>query len=467
MDTIAQLFRFAYVGGAIPLDKAQRLYRGLVWVFLGPVVMVIVGWLCNLAGLKGAVIVLSLILAALTTIVWFEPVRLALVAVVGAVAGALPNLPGNATSASVAQKFLLVYVDVFGKVLLWGSALLFTLGTIPFGENPFVIFGITAGLLLLAFMQWQWKIGSDRGKRLFYGYVCAMIILFIFSLVPGPVWEKYSPSGWNPTEIGTTQTEDTLHEIRKELKKKEEKSVDEVLRPILKKLRNGDILTPKEENLLRQKGVLPKVEEPSAGTAAAAKPGSSSPSVASVLEWKNNHWFWILIACGFAFLAPAVSSEKVAKFLPGVAGVVLLMLFIVLPIIGWFGGSGSPKPERVAEAAYKQPSPVLPNDAPDLPRAWNADGTMTDVGGWPRVQIPLYGNSVSVPAVFRHHLVWGGSGFEVRCIYSDGREGVLGDRKNPCNDGDIVSYYFRDARSVKEGDIPLIAAYAYARMGEK
>src|SRR3989344_1218302 len=129
MDSITQLFRLAYTGGAIPLDKAQRLYRWLMWLFLAPVGIVLIGWLCNLAGWRGISIILALILTVLIIIVWFEPVRLALVAVAGAVAGALPNLPGNATSMSVAQRFLSVYVDTFGKVLLWGSVLLFTLGT--------------------------------------------------------------------------------------------------------------------------------------------------------------------------------------------------------------------------------------------------------------------------------------------------------------------------------------------------
>lgn len=374
MESIVQLLRLAHAGGALTLVQAQRLYRKLVWSFLGVVTIVLVGWLFNLAGWRNVPIILSLVLTALTIIVWFEPVRLALVAGAGAAAGALPKVPG--TPATVSEKFMSVYVDLLGKTLLWSSVLLFTLGTIPFGGNPFVIFGITAGLLLLTFIQWQWKMGTDSGKKLFRLYVCAMLVMFALSLIPGPTWVKYAPYGWDPTEIGTTRTEQTLYKIKKARMEMKEEADDEVLGRILKKVRRGEPLTADEEGLLNQK---------------------ETPTKA--------------------------------------------------------------KPEK---AALSMPVRALPNDAPNLPRAWLADGSPSDMTKWPRVLVPPHGDSVPVPSVAGGHIVWGGSGFKIRYRYSDGRECALGDTSSSCGDGNIVEGFARN-----EGDTPLYASYAYASKGEK
>ncbi len=256
MDSILVLMQHAYSGAGLTLVQAQRLYRFLPWALVGAVGIVIVGWVCNLVGWRGVSIVLSLVLTALTVTIWFEPKRLVVVAGAGAAAGAIPHTNGTATDG--ATEFVLFYVDLLGKVLLWGSVLLFVLGTIPFGENPFVIFSITAGLLLLVFINWQWKIGTTHGKRLFYWYVCAMMIVFIASLVPGAVWVKYMPYGWNPTEIGTTPTEDTLYAIKRAKMEKKEEAEDQILQRILKKIRASEATTPEEEAFLRQKDAQPK-----------------------------------------------------------------------------------------------------------------------------------------------------------------------------------------------------------------
>ncbi len=251
MDSIVQIFRLFFAGGALPLGVARRAYTALWLILAGAVGIVLVGWGCNLAGYKGVSIALSLLLTVLVTIFWFEPVKVSIVAGVGAVAGALPGVHGNPLS--VTQKLLSIYVDILGKVLLWGSILLFITGTVPLGEKPSAIFGITAGILLLALIQWQWK-AKTWWKYVFYLYVVAMITGFAATLVPGPIWVKYTPLEGNPVyEIGTTQTEKTLFEIKREQAKNKEEAENNILQGILAKVRRKEKLTPEEEKHLQKK----------------------------------------------------------------------------------------------------------------------------------------------------------------------------------------------------------------------
>lgn len=270
MDTVLQLFRLAYAGGAPTLAEARRLYACLILILMGAVGIVLIGWGFNLADIKWVSIFLSLLLTFLAIVFWFEPMRLAMVAVVGAVAGALPRVPGTATS--VAERFLRIYVDLLGKILLWGSVLLFVLGTVPFGENPSVIFGLTAGLLLLAFIQWQWGIGGDRGKRWFYLYVCAQMMVFGLSLVPGPTWVKYMPYGWNPKNIGTTKTEETLYRLERLQQEMRDADRAEELERIAAKIAKREALTEKEQDFIARAKAQAKTSSMPTATAAKTSP---------------------------------------------------------------------------------------------------------------------------------------------------------------------------------------------------
>lgn len=186
--------------------------------------------------------------------------------------------------------------------------------------------------------------------------------------------------------------------------------------------------------------------------------GVSGVSKLKDLVWDN--WLSILVAAGFLWAIVELS----ATWLGSAAHVLRLLLRWGIPILfigslvlsWWFTPT-----QKVAVAVQRPPAPmaqrVLPQDAPDLPWAWKLEKSK-----WPRVHVPPHGNSVRVPGIFGGHVVWGGSGFKVHCVYADGREGIVGDPTKPCNDGDIVESYARN-----DGDTPIYAAYAYARAGEK
>jgi hypothetical protein len=213
-----------------------------------PIIVVLVGWGLNLAGLREACILLSLILAVATAIVWMDPVRLFFVTIAGAVVGALSKSP--TTARTMAGKFLTAYADILGGVLLWGTIMLFILGTIPFRERPGMIFILTAGTLLLALMSWQWKIKSTKSRKLLYWFVVGMMVLSVARLIPGPIWDKYSPFGWNPTKMGTSQVEDTLYAIEEAKRDRQDQMVAERLQVILAEIKAGYAISPEEQSFV-------------------------------------------------------------------------------------------------------------------------------------------------------------------------------------------------------------------------
>ncbi|MFH1178616.1 MAG: hypothetical protein V1711_02760 [bacterium] len=175
---------------------------------------------------------------------------------------------------------------------------------------------------------------------------------------------------------------------------------------------------------------------------------------ASGMVW--SHWFWVLVLAGILyFLAGKVDNASATKMLRGILVSALLAFFIILP--AWFGivdWYNNPKSSQRSEIPLAS---VLPQNAPNIPWAWHMEQSK-----WPRVLVPPHGDSVHVPGIFGGHIVWGGSGFKVHVLYSDGRECVLGNTNAPCEDGNIVAGYAHN-----EGGTPLYASYAYARKGEK
>ncbi len=177
-----------------------------------------------------------------------------------------------------------------------------------------------------------------------------------------------------------------------------------------------------------------------------------------------SHWLPILTGLSILLLLVSLYSnvlgEERAKTFKKALILTAVVLFIEIPFGGRMMSPTVEKPQPVAQRVV--PMRALPRNTLNLPRAWNADGTITDMSKWPRVRVPPHGNSVRVPNIFGGHLVWGGSGFKVHCVYADGHEGIIGNTNDPCSDGNIVSMYAHN-----DGGVLLYASYAYAKMGEK
>ena len=183
-------------------------------------------------------------------------------------------------------------------------------------------------------------------------------------------------------------------------------------------------------------------------------------------DWSSDYWLQILIICGILYLLIVLNAESLggttARTLQGVLTVGAFLLLIGFPTWSWIVG-GPASATASLHVPQQESAQAIPRDAPELPWAWNKDGSPTDMSKWPMVKIPADGgDSVHVPNIPGGHVVWAGSGFTVHCVYADGQEGIVGDEDNPCSDGDIVKSYAHN-----EGETELYASYAYARQSEK
>ncbi len=177
-----------------------------------------------------------------------------------------------------------------------------------------------------------------------------------------------------------------------------------------------------------------------------------------VAAFMSEHWLWFIVP--FVLVAIAVALGKVwvsDRKVEAIVGLGAIVLAVVIVPQVWVLLTNENDPVAPSSPPVRA---ALPSNAPDVPRAWNPDGSQTDTTKWPRVVVPPHGRSVLVPNIAGGHAVWGGSGFKVRCVYGDGHEGVVGE--GTCNDGDIVGSY-----AVNQTGVELYASYAYARQGEK
>jgi hypothetical protein len=270
-------------------------------------------------------------------------------------------------------KFLSVYVDVLGKVLLWGAIFLFILGTVPFGEKPTVIFTLTAGVILLVLMDWQWHFSAKMSRKLIYTFVVGTMIASGLMLIPGAVWVKYLH--WDPESAKTSSTAEKLYVLDKAMRDTADEDRAKELDRITDKVTKRKALTAEEK----------------------------------------------------AFVAGARKAGP--------------------------GEQAAPK----APVTTASPTRGLPNDATDLPRAWNPDGSMTDVTTWPYVNAPHGKDTVMVPTMIGYHIVWDGIGITVYCRYADNHTEV-----EPCTEGPQVGQYAHN-----NGQSDVKASYAFAKKGEK
>lgn len=134
------------------------------------------------------------------------------------------------------------------------------------------------------------------------------------------------------------------------------------------------------------------------------------------------------------------------------------VLGVVIVLASWLVRLSREKAPAVVAEVLKTSS-TLPQDTPALPRAW-INGTRTDPSTWGKVKVPAKGDSKHVPAVYGMHVVWGGAGFSVRCVYASGRIGIVSE--GTCGDGDLIESYAHN-----DGNTDLYASYAYGLAGEK
>lgn len=181
-------------------------------------------------------------------------------------------------------------------------------------------------------------------------------------------------------------------------------------------------------------------------------PVTETPQLSGVGSKVLKNWLPLTAIVVLLFIVIALNAKKleaVATVLLWSLGVLTVGAIIVAIVSVWTTRNTAP-----------QAAVALPQDTPNLPRAWKADGTATDMSTWLKLKVPAHGDSQHVPGLYGGHVVWGGSGFSVRCVYADGHEGVVSE--GTCGDGNIAKSYARN-----NGGTDLWASYAYAKADEK
>ncbi len=125
-------------------------------------------------------------------------------------------------------------------------------------------------------------------------------------------------------------------------------------------------------------------------------------------SWSWNHWLPLLIIWGIVIALIEVNGWP--KGLHWAAFGVMLLLFVVLPFIGWVNEPPKP-PKQVARLTLLVPA-----------------------NGYSDHVLPPVGYATT----FRGH------GYTIHCVYSDGTEGIVGDQTRPCKNGNMLYQYVRD-----------------------
>ncbi|HLB50552.1 MAG TPA: hypothetical protein VJL38_00025 [Patescibacteria group bacterium] len=257
----------------VPHLNVQVYYRvlRLARIALG---IIVGGFVLNLIGLKEVNLLLAILFTVGTAVVWFQPRFLIPITEAGVVVGAIapPTIPQTIMSA------LELYVRVLGHILLWGSLLLFIMGTLSFRGNPMAIFVIVAGFILLALIGAMWGKGNGVwGRRMVKGYVVIMIIVSFLSLISGPRWVKIigiDPNGLMEPSV----MEEALHGFKKSAAEAQDKKDAEKLRGLTRKVNRGENLTNEEKAFVR------KMDEKAKRN---SLPGALSSTDESGRRWEN------------------------------------------------------------------------------------------------------------------------------------------------------------------------------------
>ncbi len=135
---------------------------------------------------------------------------------------------------------------------------------------------------------------------------------------------------------------------------------------------------------------------------------------ADVGSLSRKYWLPLLVIWGVGAALIALNPETVKKA-AGVLQLVLFgamfMLFIGFSVIGWFGGSSSPRMD-----VNKQSEKVL------------------------TLSMPANGDSPRLRGDAGQKISFTGTGFTTHCVYADESEGVVGDPVRPCKDGQLYVF---------------------------
>ena len=259
LDFILMILGIGSRGTSYSLARAISAYYWLVFILITTIGLISIGFGLNLLGVKGINLFLSLIFTITTIIIWSRPINLAIVAGIGAI---VEKLKENQTFSQGAEKFLGYYVQLLQQALLWGSIILFFLGTLSFQENPKAFIGILTAIILTSLVKIVWGIGGELGKKFIYYYAAVMIAAFALTLIPSQLWIKVT--GYDVKGIiHTSESEKIVTEMENLQEENADKKKVARLRQIKEKISRDETLLPSEKAFFksvleeRQKNSIP------------------------------------------------------------------------------------------------------------------------------------------------------------------------------------------------------------------
>jgi hypothetical protein len=191
----------------------------MMFFLVYPIGLVLAEYGLHYWGMGTADLVIAVISAVVVFIIWAEP---GIVLTVSGAEAAIA-IADKTTRSHVVDEVKKIffkdgwYLAVLKNVLLASIFLPYVLGTLPLGVTPAAFFGLLGAVMFLGVCIWKWPtvFAGHKGKRIAFGYAVVTIVFWLLSLVPGPVWVKYMPGGWDPSIAKPTKTEDAVYRLEK------------------------------------------------------------------------------------------------------------------------------------------------------------------------------------------------------------------------------------------------------------
>lgn len=246
---LTSLIHLARRTGLFTEEEMTAAYNWL-WIKLGCALAVCaVAFLLNVSfGWKLPSLLFALVFAIVAFYVWAKPLHVLGVAGTGLVA----KIVTHADIATEVEKVLGIYLELLKWVLIVGGVFLLTTGTFSFKGNPVAGLSLLVSLGVVGLFIWKWPdvfVGT-WGRRFFYTSALLIAIFSFMSIIPGPVWTKYT--GWDPLTAKPTNTEEALYRLNQ--KRREIADTDRAteLERITGKIIRHEALTQAEERFIAE-----------------------------------------------------------------------------------------------------------------------------------------------------------------------------------------------------------------------
>lgn len=225
-------------------ERLNELYLAGWRSVIGFLLLVLIGFGCNLAGFKGVNILFALVLTLLIPIVATRPSWILNLAYGGV---GLEVLKKDPKLAEGLEKFFKLYGEAAMTVLLIATSVLTVLGFFSFRENPAAFPAIILLTVVALLLKKVFKIGGSIGPRLAYLFAIIMIVIQALSLVPEALWIEKTGRNLNPLAyFSVPEDKRVIYEIELQNTENKAKATADDLRELRDAVANGAILTPEQ-----------------------------------------------------------------------------------------------------------------------------------------------------------------------------------------------------------------------------